>query len=396
MFGGTFLHTYKLDIAYNKDMKKVLITMSIVLGVVCIIAALGIVYFNKTNTKKEVVTPIENPVNKTPVQMCFYQETKTSRGLYDVSWVKMSILDNSVSGEFRYLPAEKDSKIGTFEGTVGEVDKQSMSRTALVWWNTFAEGIKNREQLQIKFGEGTAIAGFGEMVQQSEGVYIYKDINTLTYSQNMIDVSCEDLNNRILVEKYIKENIQTLSPEKPTLGGSWYITSIHLDTDKKTGIMKYEDGHVQGGALFSYIVKDEKVVITDIIKGDETSLTTKYISSQNPWPPKVTITKGSFICKQTPVTEPNKINLKGTTVNKIISEREYCITTTSEGAAGSTFTTYSYIAKIEQKLAKVSFILRATECMNYDDPKQTECLKEREIFNPEILVENLINKTINK
>jgi len=396
LFGGTFLHTYKLDIAYNKDMKKTItIIISIILGVIIIIAILGIIKFNFIKNDI-VIVPQEIPVKKEPIQMCFYQETKTPRGLYDISWVKMSILGNNVSGEFRYLPAEKDSKIGTFEGTVGEVDKQSMSRTAIVWWDTLAEGIKNREQLQIKFGEGTAVAGFGEMIQQSEGVYIYKDIDTLTYGQNMTDISCDELNERILVEKYIKENIQTLSPEKPILGGSWYTTSIHLDTTRKTGIMKYEDGHIQGSALFSYIVKDEGVVIMDIKKGDETSLTTTYIGSQNLWPPKVTITKGTFVCKETPVTEQNKINPKGTTVKKIISGREYCITTASEGAAGSTFTTYSYIAKIEQKFAKVSFILRAIECMNYDDPKQTECLKERESFNPDTLVDNLIIKAINK
>src|ERR1035437_2440226 len=42
----------------------------------------------------------------------------------------------------------------------------------------------------------------------------------ICYQLSQID--CEALNDKIIVEKYIRDNIKTIAPENAVLGGSWY------------------------------------------------------------------------------------------------------------------------------------------------------------------------------
>lgn len=69
------------------------------------------------------------------------------------------------------------------------------------------------------------------------------------------------LDDKVIVEKYIRENIKNIVTEEPVLGGSWYLASIDIDTSTKTGTMIYEDGHIQGKANFNYIRSGEQVTI---------------------------------------------------------------------------------------------------------------------------------------
>lgn len=244
-------------------MKKILL---IILGIVGIIAVAGIIRFNFTNGGDVVVEQPVIVVPEKPISLCFYAETKTSRGLYDVSLLKMNLLKDRVTGEFRYVPAEKDSKTGEFEGTVGVVDQVAMARTADVWWNVMAEGMQSKEQLKIVFGEGTAQALFGEMIPDATGAYVYKDATKATYGVPMSDVACADVDDRLIVEQYIRTNIKTLAVGKAVLGGNWYVTNVHIDPQTKTGTMAYEDGHIQGSARFTYERNEQEVVLSNIVK----------------------------------------------------------------------------------------------------------------------------------
>ena len=76
----------------------------------------------------------------------------------------------------------------------------------------------------------------------------------------------ESLDDRTTVEKYLRENIKTLAPEKPVLGGSWYVVSVEIDPAKNTGTVVYEDGHIQGKASFHYFSKDGRVIVDSIEK----------------------------------------------------------------------------------------------------------------------------------
>ena len=69
-----------------------------------------------------------------------------------------------------------------------------------------------------------------------------------------------------IVEQYIRDNIKTLAPEKPVLGGSWYVTSVYINPSTKTGDVIYEDGHIQGEAIFTYNRTDNAVTISNISK----------------------------------------------------------------------------------------------------------------------------------
>jgi hypothetical protein len=126
-----------------------------------------------------------------------------------------------------------------------------------------------------------------------------------------------------------------------------------------------------------------------------TDLMTKYISLGTPdtvWPPQVVFTLGVFTCTDT----GNEIQINGKTSNKTIQGKQYCVTQTSEGAAGSTYTTYTYTTTKGSELATVSFTLRAVQCMNYDDPKQSECLAERASFDPDTLASHMIDNAFQK
>ena len=67
----------------------------------------------------------------------------------------------------------------------------------------------------------------------------------------------------------------------------------------------------------------------------------------------------------------------------------YCVESLSEGAAGSTYTSYTYTTLKKGNLVKVNFTLRFPQCDNYDDPQKSECKQERTIFNPDSIVTGL-------
>lgn len=245
-----------------------------ILLIILIIIVVGVVILSIK--PKETIAPIEKIDDTTVVEplktfnLCYYRSTKNDNDFYDIAWLKLNIQGEKINGEFHNVPAEKDSKIGSFEGTVGPVDQKSMARTANVWWNSKAEGIEVKEELEIKFGEGSATAGFGEMIDRGDGVYAYKDKSKLYYIEQMNQYDCDYLDEKLFVEKYIKDNIKTIATNKPVLGGSWYVISVTINPATKSGEVTYEDGHILSKAKIEYTYKTnpESLVITkfEVIK----------------------------------------------------------------------------------------------------------------------------------
>src|ERR1035437_5515937 len=191
----------------------------VVLIAFIVIILVGI--FLGINLKKDIKIT-DNGVNteeKGPVQLCYYRGDKTNGGFYDVAWLKLNILGDKVTGEFDNLPAESDSKIGKFEGTVEPLVPEIIGRRATVWWDSLAEGMNVKEELAIEFDDGSATAGFGEMVDRGDGVYVYKDKTNLYYIKGMSQIDCETLDEKLFVEKYVRDNIKTIATNKPVLGG---------------------------------------------------------------------------------------------------------------------------------------------------------------------------------
>ena len=88
---------------------------------------------------------------------------------------------DSISGNFKWLPYEKDKKRSTFKGTV---TRNTANATGVYQ----AEGMEYEEELIFTIEGNTASVKFGEMMEADNGVWKYKNINkTSTEVLNKID-----------------------------------------------------------------------------------------------------------------------------------------------------------------------------------------------------------------
>ena len=240
-------------------------TKAIVLLVVCVLILVGILFYKKAFAPQHVViNPSENTSQS--IASCYYRSVKTNNGLFDRSWLRINQTETAVTGDFRNYPAEKDSKVGTFAGTIDTTLIQAGTHTATVWWDSLAEGMRITEELLIKLDDKMAQAAFGEMSDRNDGVYVYKDKTQLTYSPAMNKIDCVSLDEIVLVEKYVRDNIKTLAPNREVLGGSWYVSSATINPDTNTGTVSYEDGHITSTTMFdfSFDPKTQAVTVSNI------------------------------------------------------------------------------------------------------------------------------------
>lgn len=177
--------------------KRPLIAFFIVIALGVFIAILAV------KTSKKVSTPTQEPLETVsstdtknsaqPITTCYSYSKKAPSGLVDREWVKLVTTGEQVTGEYQYLPAEKDSKKGTFNGGINLIDPASLMRLANVFWESQAEGVTVTEQLNIQFNDKIAVALFGEMVDRGDGTYIYKDRTKTTPGSVMLMIDCAKL-----------------------------------------------------------------------------------------------------------------------------------------------------------------------------------------------------------
>lgn len=107
-------------------------------------------------------------------------------------------------------------------------------------------------------------------------------------------------------------------------------------------------------------------------------LTTEYMHAQE-WPPSVVIEDAPYSCDSENET-------------RTINGAEYCVHEQNEGAAGSVYTDYLYIASRDggARAAVLRFTIRATQCYNYDEPKQSACFAERAAFSADTLADGIM------
>ena len=234
--------------------------------VALLIAAIIIIAIIWLVRAPKVVIPPAEPVTTAPVaevrpiDLCFYNNHKITATTSDIAWLKATITGNKITGELRNIPYEKDSKVGLFDGTILPVDALGVRKVDAIW-QTRAEGMKTPEQLIINISSEKAEIGFGEMIDRGDGTYVYKTPDAIASYSAIPSASCTELNERITVEQYIRDNIAMLSSAKTTLGGKWYVASITLDLITKKGTVSYEDGHSQKKAVFDYSINTENNVI---------------------------------------------------------------------------------------------------------------------------------------
>jgi hypothetical protein len=119
--------------------------------------------------------------------LCFIYNTEDG----STADVVMNIQGDTVSGTFAYAWAEKDSKGGSFKGTISPPDPVQMTRVLKVWWDSESEGKRATEELYIRMEEGIAVPGFGEMKDRGDGVYVYASPDDISYGPHLSLADCK-------------------------------------------------------------------------------------------------------------------------------------------------------------------------------------------------------------
>ena len=114
-------------------------------------------------------------------------------------------------------------------------------------------------------------------------------------------------------------------------------------------------------------------------------LSAEYISSVD-WPPQVQVLDEPFTCTPGGLA----IQRSGQTEQRTITNRDYCVTIVTQGAAGSIYTQYAYAFFQDNQTVIFTFTFRATQCGNYDEDQRPECEQERLSFDVDGLVDEMV------
>jgi hypothetical protein len=121
-------------------------------------------------------------------EICFASDDYDGSNGYALA---LNVKNLEVYGNLNFLPEEKDSKIGPFEGIVSDSVPGSNLRAIAVWWDTFGEGMYVTEQLAMLWDGDSISVGFGEMVPDEQGRYVYRNVDDIFYTLTLEKISCE-------------------------------------------------------------------------------------------------------------------------------------------------------------------------------------------------------------
>lgn len=111
-----------------------------------------------------------------------------------------------------------------------------------------------------------------------------------------------------------------------------------------------------------------------------------YIDAPD-WPPQIQVFDQGYTCIE---AGDSAAPPGGMTEERIVNDTTYCITTEAEGAAGSTYTMYSYAFPKDEKTVIANFSLHTVQCANYDEPEQSACQDEQADLNVDELVDDIV------
>lgn len=156
---------------------------------VLILVAIGI-FLSKS--PKSAYAPVDKGIDLSPnvkaEQLCYIWNTEAG----DKAKLSVDIRNENVIGEFYFLPAEKDSKVGIFTGTISPLDVKTNSRTINSFWEAKAEGTQVKEEFKILLEDSIAKPGFGEMKDRGDGVYLYANPKNIFFGPNLQQADCGD------------------------------------------------------------------------------------------------------------------------------------------------------------------------------------------------------------
>lgn len=108
-------------------------------------------------------------------------------------------------------------------------------------------------------------------------------------------------------------------------------------------------------------------------------LPTTYIHAVA-WPPNVSVFDTRMDCVETTLNNGNT----------------YCVSTSSEGAAGSVYIEYAYGTWKDGKTVNLTFTFREVQCANYDDPQKTACEEERDAFDVDAFADSIARTVVTR
>ncbi len=108
-------------------------------------------------------------------------------------------------------------------------------------------------------------------------------------------------------------------------------------------------------------------------------------SGKEDYPSGFSLSDSTVSCRETD-DHPNR-----ELIEKTIEGRQYCLQISSEGTAGSTYTTYTYATVRKTSLLTVGVTLRFPRCDVYSEPQRLQCKREQEEMNVDKLVNSLVD-----
>ncbi|MBL7156233.1 MAG: hypothetical protein ISS87_01390 [Candidatus Pacebacteria bacterium] len=109
-----------------------------------------------------------------------------------------------------------------------------------------------------------------------------------------------------------------------------------------------------------------------------------------PWPPEVVI---SLPDTTIPVSLDSLCS--GISYSELVTIKDtiYCVTTRSDGAAGTSYSNYEYFTYKDNWLAFLAFEMRLPNCGNFYglDNKMEQCKKEQSEFDPNVLADQILS-----
>lgn len=152
-----------------------------VLGAVILLVIFGFIAYT-FSVKKDSVDEVS--LDPQEVTYCYYEEITGVNGLKDVNYLKVIIDEGKVEGELGTIPAEKDKMIGTLSGMM------TPPNVIDALYSYSAEGIDAVEERVIKLDATQALVGYGEMVDQGDGVFVYKDKTNIPFFLPIPKIDC--------------------------------------------------------------------------------------------------------------------------------------------------------------------------------------------------------------
>ncbi len=199
-----------------------------------------------------------------------------------------------------------------------------------------------------------------------------------------------------IIERMINGRKYCVSTSVEYAAGNTYFTFIYTTpngagTKTTSFVLRYSNCEMfknnsgDGGPEYSQCQSTQanfsidKIVdnLFDII-GDSLSTTLpQYIGGQEGWPPVIKTSTTAYACSMQAQTGNGP---SGSTTEKTINGKKYCVTILSDAAAGSRYTEYTYITGNGSGTKTTNFTLRLPNCQNYDHPQSMDCDASQDHF----------------